>query len=238
VGLIAPGPARADPRLDEKVYEPYVESHEAELEIRNGQELGGALGGAATTVTEAEYGFNDHVSLSILAANARGPGEAARWTAVGLESVVYLGPVPNIGVDAGLYFEYAKGLNGEADGAEFKLLLAKNAGRFEGLLNLIAERPVGDRNEAFASYGYAASATWRTVGKLRLGVEAFGDLGSDHSFLGRQGAYVGPKLKWQPKLGRGPTGIEVEAAYLAPFGQASAEGRGQVRLNLEIERRF
>ena len=42
--------------------------------------------------------------------------------------------------------------------------------------------------ENFASYGYAASATWRVAGQLRLGAEALGDLGSDHGLFGRQGA--------------------------------------------------
>ena len=87
-------------------------------------------------------------------------------------------------MDAGLYLEIGKGVNGESDGGEVKLLLGKTAGRFQGLLIVIAERPLsGPSTEAFASYGYAASATFRTVGNLRLGVEAFGDLGSDHGIL-------------------------------------------------------
>lgn len=239
LGLMAAAPALADPRLDEKVYEPYIETHELEFEVRHGQENGGALGGAATTVVEVEYGFNDRLSLALVGANENEPGDGGRWRSVGLESVVYLGPIAHTGVDAGLYLEYEKGLSGETDGGEAKLLLAKNAGRFQGLLNLIVEHPFGaPRGEGISSYGYAASATWRAAGHLRVGAEAFGDLGDDHRFGGRQGAYLGPVAQWSLKVPHSRYELAVEGAWLAPFGAAHDEGRSQSRLNLEFERRF
>lgn len=76
-----------------------------------------------------------------------------------------------------------------------KLLVARTAGRLKGLRTLIGEAPLGaPRREGFATFGYAASVTRRTVGPLRVGVEAFGELGSDHRFPGRAGAYVGPQI--------------------------------------------
>jgi hypothetical protein len=237
--LLTAPPAFADPRLDEIVYQPYVETHEAELEFRNGAEMGGPLGGAQTTVVEAEYGFNDRFSLSFVGAHEGEPGDGSRWRSVGLESVFYLGPIPKLGVDAGLYLEYNKGLSGELDRGEAKLLLAKNVGRFQGLFNFIVERPFGaPRGQEIASYGYAASATWRTVGHVRVGVEAFGDLGDDHCFGCRQGAYIGPQLTWNPKIPHTPYEIGLDAGWLAAAGDDRKEGRSQARLNLEIERRF
>jgi hypothetical protein len=233
-------PALADPRLDEKVYSPYIETGVAELETRTATEIGkGDLAGATASVVEAEYGFGDRVSVALLGVNEREPGERARWNEVGVETVWFLGQIPKVGVDAGLYLEALKGLNGEPDGGEAKLLLAKNAGRFEGLLNLIVERPfTGPKSDQFASYGYAASATWRTVGRLQLGVEAFGDFGDDHNFGGRQGAYVGPQLKWEAKAKGFPVDIVVDAGWLAAVGPARDEAKSQARLNLEFEKRF
>lgn len=118
--------------------------------------------------------------------------------------------------------------------------MAKTAGRFQGLFNFIIERPFsGPPGEVFASYGYAASTTWRTVGALRLGAEAFGDFGGDHGFLTHpQGAYVGPQLKWEGKPDFLPFEIEVDAGWLAAVGPDRHEASSQARINLELERRF
>lgn len=231
--------ARADPRLDEKVYSPYVFNGMVELETRFGRVSGGTLDGASTTVVEAEYGLNDHLSLAAVGAVTHAPGEGTRLAGIGLEAVAYLGQIPRLGVDTGLYLEYRKGLAGAEDAIEAKLLLAKTAGRFQGLANLILERPLGvPKGEGYAAYGYAASATWRTIGHLRLGAEALGGLGDDHGFLGRQGAYVGPQIKWNGRPGKSPVEIEIDAGWLAAVGTSRNEASSQIKLALELERRF
>jgi hypothetical protein len=243
VGLSAifGGAARADPRLDEVVYSPYIETHMFELETRIGQEVGqGSLGNARTLVTEFEYGFTDRLSVALVTKVQRAPGEAERLTGVGLESIYYLGQLPKIGVDVGLYGEFIKGAGGDTDSGEAKLLLAKTDGRFQGLFNFIVERPFsGPSGSVFASYGYAASATWRTVGNLRLGAEAFGDFGDDHGFLNHpQGAYVGPQVKWEGKPRFLPCEIALDAGWLAAVGADRQEASSQFRVNLEFEHRF
>src|SRR5579862_8764731 len=125
-------PALADPRLDEVVYSPYVENHMFELETRFGQEIGhGSLKGANTLVTEAEYGVSDRLSLALVTTVESGPGEGRRLTGVGIEGIYYLGQIPKINLDLGLYLEVTKGADGESDGGEAKLLVAKTAGRFQ-----------------------------------------------------------------------------------------------------------
>jgi len=239
--LAAAGPALADPRLDEKVYSPYIQNHVLELETNWGQEFGsGDLKGSRTFVEEIEAGLNDRVSLALVGQVERAPGADDRLTGVGLEGIVYLGQIPAVGVDAGFYLEYKVGSGGEPDQGETKLLLAKTAGRFQGLFNFIVERPFrAPAGEEFATYGYAASATWRTVGNLRLGAEAFGDLGDDHGFLKRaQGAYVGPQLKWEGQPGFLPVEVDIDAGYLFAVGPARSEAAGQAKLNIEFEHRF
>jgi hypothetical protein len=234
-------PALADPRLDEVVYSPYVENHVFELETRFGREIGhGTRKGANTLVTEAEYGVSDRLSLAIVTTVESAPGEGRRLTGVGIEGIYYLGQLPKIGVDVGIYLEATKGTGGESDGGEAKLLLAKTAGRFQGLFNFIVERPFnGPSTDLYASYGYAASATWRTVGNLRLGAEAFGDFGDDHGFLTHaEGAYVGPQLKWEGQPKGLPFEIEVDAGWLAAVGPDRHEAKSQARVSLEFERRF
>ena len=259
VALAVAGAARADPRLDEKVYAPYVQNGLGEFEARTAGLIDPVGGAEQTTVFELEYGVSDHLSLALVGALHDDRLGGSRWTDVGVEGVWRLGTIPKVGVDAGLYLEYGHGLNGEADFVEGKLLLAKRAGRFEGLFNLILERPLNaPAGGNAAGYGCAASATWRTVGSLRLGVEALGDLGDDHSFGGRQGAFIGPQLKWElHPFGKGPdldgdddgdepaaTGrhppieIDIDAGWLAAVGPDRAEAPSQARIGIEVERKF
>lgn len=240
--LVVPStPAFADPHLDSVVYSPYVEKNMFELGSRYAEEIGrGSLKGVGALVTEAEYGVSDRLSIALLTKVKNEPGQRKKLTSVAFESVFYVGQVPKVGIDAGLYLELSKGLGGDSDGGEVKLLLAKTAGRFQGLLNLIAERPLnGPSSERYASYGYAASATWRAIGNLRLGAEAFGDLGDDHRFLrGAQGAYIGPQVKWEGRPEGSPVEFAIDAGWLAPLGPNRNEGRSQARVSIELEHRF
>ncbi len=240
IGLMGASSVLADPRLDEKVYSPFVQKGVGEFELRGGGEVGrGALSGAATTVWEVEYGVSDQLSVSLVAALAHASGGPTQATAIGIEAIDYLGQIPKLGIDSGLYFEYAHGLHGENDKVEGKILLAKTVGRFQGLLNLIVEKPLSaPTGEGIGSYGYAASATWRVLGHVRLGAEMFGDFGDDHMFLRHQGAYGGPQIKWSGRPRGSPVEIEVDAGWLTPIGADRAEARGQLRLGVELERRF
>lgn len=257
----ASGGAKADPRLDEKVYDPYVEANVLELEVRSAGLLDAPPGEAeSASVLELEYGLSRNLSLALVGVAGREPGAGTRWRDVGVEAVWEMGRIPKLGVDTGLYLEYGHGLNGEPDSLEGKLLLAKRAGRFEGLLNLIVERPLNaPAGENYATYGYAASATWRTVGSLRLGGEVLGNLASDHGFRGHQGAYAGPQLKWAlrpfggkdldddddgdeldltPAARRPKWEIQVDAGWLAAIGSARGEAGSQARVGIELERGF
>jgi len=232
--------ARADPRLDETVYSPVVEGRVLEFELRTARLTGGSQRSTPATVAEVGYGLDDRFSVALVATHETGTDGRGRLTDVGIEGITRLGRIPGAGIDTGLYLEYRSGRNGEPDVGEAKLLLAKTQGRFEGLVNLIAERPFGaPRGEGYASYGYAVSALWQTTDQLRLGVEAFGDLGDDHGLLSRrQGAYAGPRLKWEIQPRGLPVSIAIDAAWLAALGPAHAEGRSETRLGVELERRF
>lgn len=231
--------AFADPRLDEKVYLPTVETHVLELETRLGSESGGPLGGANTFVGEMEYGVNRRLSLALVATASNDPHEAMTWRGVGVEGVYTLGKIPLTGIDTAAYVEYTRGLNGESDGLEAKLLAARRFGPVRAVLNLIAERPIGGGQSDDVTYGYAAGATVRVAGRLRIGAEAFGDLGSDHAFLrGRQGAYAGPAAQWEWRPHGSPVEFDFDIGWLKALSADRAEADSQFRLGLEIEKPF
>jgi len=238
VGAWVASPAFADPRLDEKVYTPYVLNHVAELELRRGQQFDGPANGARTDVIELEYGLNDNVSLALVGNIERQGDGVSHLDQIGLESVIYLGQVPHLGVDVGIYLEYLRGQNHQRDAGEAKLLLAKNVDRFQALLNIIAEHPFGaPSGQGFSSYGYGASLTWRTWGALRLGAEAFGNLGDDHG-LRSSGGYVGPQLTWEAHPYGSPFEVGIDAGWLEAFGAERDQAHSQARLTIELERHF
>lgn len=234
------GHAAAEPGLGGKVYDPYVRNGVTEVEIRGARLTGGSQGGDTTTVVELEKGLNDRVSLALVGEFEKHPREDAKLDSVGLEGVVYLGQIPNLGVDTGLYLEYEQRLHNESGVGEAKLLFAKTIERFQGLLNLIAERQFTNRpGEKATEFGYAASATWEVATGLRAGAEAFGDLGTNHRLGGRNPHYIGPTARWETRpdwLGGGE--LELQAGYLFAAGEARDYTNGQLRLNLEFERRF
>lgn len=233
------GSAAAEPGLGQKVYDPYVRNGLSEAEVRTGRLLGGSAEGDQTTVVELEHGFNDRFSLAVLGEFEDEPGETRKLDAIAVEGVAYLGQIPGLGVDAGLYVEYEQRIHNQSGILEGKLLLAKTRDRFQGVLNIIAEQALTDRDgDGATEFGYAASATWETAPRLRLGVEAFGDFGTNRSFGGRQAHYVGPVAKWETRPAWLPAEFELEVGYLFAAGGARDYTDGQLNVLIALERRF
>lgn len=237
------GRACAEPGLGNKVYSPFVRSGVTEVEVRSGILQGGTLNGEAGTVVELEQGLNERVSLAIVAEFEHHAGEESKLDSLGIESVVYLGQIPGLGVDVGGYFEYEQRIHNESGVLEGKLLLARDFGPVHGLLNVIARQALTDRpGEGATAFSYAAQATVdvtpRLVPHLALGVQAFGDLGDSRHAGGRQAHYLGPVAQWTFKPHGFPGELEFEAAWLAPLGTARDETNQQFRFVVEWEKRF
>jgi hypothetical protein len=238
--VLAVGPAMAEPGLANKVYSPYVKKGVTELELRGGRIDGKSLDGESGAVFELEQGITDRVSLAVAGELEHHAGEETKLDAIAVEGVAYLGQIPRLGVDVGGYLEYEQRIHNESGVLEGKLLLAKQFGRVQTLVNLIASRPLTDKQEdQETEYGYAVQTTYDTGKGVALGVQAFGDLGTSRSFGGRQAHYLGPVALWEvrPAWFKGGE-IEFEAAYLIPAGTAHHESDGQVRFGLEFEKRF
>lgn len=234
------GAARAEPGLSNKVYSPYVKKGVTEVEVRAGRLTGGPLDGEQSAILEYEYGLSDRVSVAVLAEFEQHAGEARKLDGLAFEGVAYLGQMPGVGIDIGGYVEYEQRIHNESGLIEAKLLLAKRSGTFEGLLNLIVEKPLTDRRgEGATEFSYAAQATWDVGHAVRLGGQAFGDLGTYHHIGGAQPHYLGPVAQWEtrPSWMKGGE-LEFEVAYLLPAGSARHDTDGQVRLVIEFERRF
>jgi hypothetical protein len=240
LGLAFAQGATAEPGLGAKVYAPYIRNGVTEVETRVGRLTGGPSGGDATAVVELEKGLNDWLSMAVLGEFEKHPGERSKLDSLGVEGVIYLGQIPRLGVDTALYLEYEQRLHNESGVGEGKLIFAKTVDRFQGLLNLIATHPFTSRpDDKVTEFGYAASATWEASPGLRLGAEAFGDVGTNHRLGGRNPHYLGPALTWERRTTwLGGADFELQAGYLFALGAARRYTDGQLRLGIELERRF
>ena len=222
-------PAWAAPGLGGDVYGVSVEEGELELEAIYGALGGGEDDGEDVLKLEAAYGVTGKLKIGILTELESEPGESRKAEEVAAEAIYELGSAGGIGF--AVYGEYAIGLNGNSDKLEAKLLMQHKFGPLDLRFNLIGEKALEGGEKVELSY--AASADDETFGELRLGVQAYGDLGRFDHFAPRAEHFVGPVAKAEIE-GLGPE-IEIEAGHLFALGAAKDETDGQFRLKLEIE---
>ncbi len=140
-------------------------------------------------------------------------------------------------VHFGVYVEYAANTNSGPDTAELKLLAQRVRGPWDARLNLVAEREIGGGAADFTEFEYAAQLTYKINDDFKLGVEGFGDLGTDDDFgsLGDLPHYWGPVAKFEAfETSKGE--LEITTGYL--FGTGEAEADGQPRIAIEWETKF
>jgi hypothetical protein len=229
-------PALATPGLGEQVYGATVEPGVTEFETRYGRLVGGPADSTDAAVVEISHGFGRHFYGAVVGEMSREPGGRRSFDAVAVEGIVPLGRVEALQLDVAIYGEYGFGRHGNPDGAETKLLLQHRRGPFDARLNLVLEKEL--RHGEPAEYGYAASVDWAVLGDLRLGLEAFGDVGDTHRFGGRREHFAGPIVKTDIEGLPGGSELEVEAGYLRAFGASRDATSGQLRFVLAWETHF
>lgn len=224
--------AVAAPGVGDPIYAARIENGITEVEARYGRLTGGPENGQDGLVVEVEHAFSSNFSAATLFETNRDPGGGRRLNAVAIEGVYGLGKIKAPNLDTALYVELKGGVHGDPDAIETKALLQHSAGKFDSRLNLIAEKPL--RSGEPVEFGYAASMDWAVADELRLGLAAFGDLGTSDRFGGRQSHFVGPEAKFDIEH-VGPGEIEVETGWLKAFGAANDRTNGQARLLVGYE---
>lgn len=232
-GVLLPGVACAEPGLAGEVYDPTVSRGESELELRGGILDGGHADGEWQVKAEAGHAFTDWWRPALVAEWEYEGGDA-EFTAFALENVFDITATRDWPVHFGGYVEYEVAEDGP-DAVELKLLMARRRGPVDLRLNLIGEREVGDDADNTWEYGYALQAGYLVTDDLELGVQGFGDSGTDDDFgnLDDQAHYWGPFAQFEVgDLAAGE--IEMQLGYLASFGEAEADGQFRVKLEYEL----
>lgn len=232
-GALLPGAALAEPGMAGEVYDPSVHRGETELELRGGLLNGGDADGDWQVKAEASHAFTDWWRPALVA-EWEDEGGDAEFTAVALENVFDFTGTRAWPVHFGGYLEYEFAQDGP-DEVELKLLMAHQRGPLDLRLNLIGEREVGDDAGDAWEFGYALQAGYALGGDFKLGVQGFGDAGTDDDFgnFGDQAHYWGPFAQFEVgDIGAGE--VEMQLGYLAGFGEAEADGQFRVKLEYEL----
>jgi len=213
-----------------KVYSPYVEKGELEVEARGHVDQDGSR----KNKYEVGYGFTDWWFSSVFAEYEQSPGSSLNHSATSWENIFQLTEPGQHWLDAGLYLEYESPTDGSPTKLETKLLLEKAVGRYVNTANLVMAREVGSGASSIVDLEYA----WRTKYKLRPefepGIELYGTAGTlaapriDSS----QAAQLGPVATGKFHL-RGRSAIAYELGYL--FGLNNASPSGSVKWLIEYE---
>jgi len=168
--MLAPSNAQAD----HKVYSPYVEKGELEIEARGHIDQDGAQ----KNKYEVGYGFTDWWFSSVFAEYEQPAGSSLSHTATSWENIFQLTDQGKHWLDAGLYLEYESPTDGSPTKLETKLLLEKAVGRYVNTANLVMAREVGSGASSTIDLEYA----WRTKYKLKPefepGIELYGSAGT------------------------------------------------------------
>ena len=230
--VLFPWAASADPGPASEVYSPSITRGLTELELRSGVLRGGGAAGDWQSNIEAGYGVTDWWRPAIVG-EWRHAGDETDFTAFAIENVFDFTMTRAWPVHLGGYVEY-EWANDGPDELEFKLLMERERGRLDLRLNLIGTRLLGSAPDDTWEFGYAAQASYAFSDDFALGVQGFGDAGTNDNFgLDGQAQYWGPFAKIE--AGHFNNGeVELQLGYLAGFGGAEADGIFRVKLEYEF----
>ncbi|MEQ1812209.1 MAG: hypothetical protein ABL889_19935 [Terricaulis sp.] len=230
---LAPTAVWAEPGLAAEVYGPAVHQGEGEIAVRGGVLDGGGADGEWQTKVEAAYAFTDFWRPAIVGEWEHEGGET-EFTAVAIENVFDFTGTRDWPVHFGAYVEYEVNTQDGPDGLELKLLMQRERGPLNLTLNLIGEREVGGGSSDTWEFGYAAEAGYAFNEDFTLGIQGFGDAGTDDDLgqLGDHAHYWGPFAQFElAHVGAGE--VELQLGYLVGTGDTEADG--QFRFKVEYE---
>lgn len=223
-----------------KIYSPYVEQGEVELEMRTHTTFDSVASKNSQDKTklEAGYGVTEKWFTAIggeIKDNAAGRPE---YQATFWENIFQLTEQGEHWVDVGAYVEYKKAHKaGEFDELEGKLLLEKNVGRYVNTANLVVVRNMGSNAPSEINFEYAWRTKYLMSDNFEPGIEIYGEMGELGNFAAykQQDHRIGPVFSGEFKTS-GTGKWKYELGYL--FGISDAAPDGTLKFNIEYEFRM
>ncbi len=217
---------------DNKIYSPYVEQGEFELEQRghvtNKRKQKHKL--------EIGYGITSRWYSGIYGEWEKNPGGKLEYEATSWENIFQLTEQGKYWWDVGLYLEYehAKAPSA-ANKIETKLLLEHPGAKFTHTANIILEREVGRNASNDTEFAFYWRTKYRWKKTLEPAIELyskFGELGNTGNF-DSQKHLLGPVLAGSVQIGD-KSKIKYEFGYLVGLSDAAADSTWKWLLEFEM----
>ena len=224
-----------------KVYLPYVEKGEIEIEYRGSRTVDSdnTKDNKQANKIALGYGVTDFWFTEIYAVWERSPGGTTVYKATEWANYFQLTDRGEYWADFGFLVEYVSAAqSGSADKIEFGPLITKDIGRTTNTANILFENEVGANRSSGTALGYALETRWRLAPRFEPAIQAFGEFGDVDKFntVDNQSHRIGPVLLGSFSLGSLPGKIGYDVGYL--FGVTDGAEDGTVKVNLEYEFRL
>lgn len=213
----------------DKIYHPFVERGERELEFRAGWfEEDGVYERAF--VIDLAYTPTERWKTELVVEYEGESGEGGEIEALEWENVFVFTEPGQYAFDVGLLAEYEHKLEDGDDEIKIGPLIQKEFPSVITNLNLLLERELGSGHEVELVYGWEAK--WRGRSQLEFGLQGFGELGEIND-LGEENVHrIGPALFGVRRLANGNK-IAWDASVLGSIGSDGPDT--QLRFEIEYE---
>lgn len=218
-----------------KVYTPYVEKGEVELEAKYGYAIDkdNDVEGEFKQKYAIGYGLTDFWFSELYGEWEKEGEDGAdiEFTAIEWENKFQLTNPGQYWADFGALVEYVHNTDGGADKVELKGLVAKDIGKFSHAINLIAEREVGEKSSDEIEFGTAFNSRYRYSPQFEPGIEMYNDFGDFEGGFDDHKHMIGPVVQ-----GKIFNNIGYDTGVL--FGISDAAPDATLKLLLEYEMYF
>jgi high-affinity iron transporter len=240
LGFLAFAAGTRDAQAGFKVYTPYVEYGELEIEYRPSVTVDGdpAKDNEQKHQLGVGYGFTPWWFSELYAEWEReaGPGESAAFEAFEWENRFQLTNPGEYWADFGLLVEYERTDDSKSpDKIELALLFTKELGRFDATYNLVFEKEVGGGASNDVELAHAFQLKYRLDKAFEPGIEVFSEFGpiGDMQGFDDQEHYIGPVVEGVLPLGETGLKLKYNAGYL--FGVSDDAADGVIKAIVELE---
>lgn len=223
-----------------KVYSPYVEYHEFEIEYRPSVSIDGddAKDNEQKHPLGFGYGVTEwwFVELYGIWEREPGSGEENSFAAFELENKFQLTDPGEYWADFGLLVEYERTDAGSSpDELAVSLLFAKDLGKFEATYNVEFARLIGNGATDDIELAHRFQLKYRLDPAFEPAIEVFGEFGpiDDMPGFDEQEHYIGPVATGAIALNDSGMKLKYNAGYL--FGVSDEAADGVVKAIVELE---
>jgi high-affinity iron transporter len=218
-----------------KVYSPYVEKGELEIETRQGYAIDSDddVDGEWKQKYAVGYGVTDVWFTEVYGEWEKEGDDGAdiEFTAIEWENRFQLTNPGEYWADLGALVEYVHNTDGGADKIEAKALVAKDVGKFSHTVNLKIQREFGEKSSHETEYGSAFNSRYRYSPVFEPGIEMYNSFGNFEGDFDDRKHMMGPVAQ-----GKILGNIGYDAGVL--FGISDAAPDATVKLILEYEMYF